>query len=157
MSKIFLFVAIDVRPGKYDEFVAALSKHISVIRTEAGCELIDIYRDTQKENVVNVWEIAADQSQRARALPEVALRDDLHVIELHRLEPGLAAVGRVRAGDQVRLPAAELRCRSFGAQPGLEPRWLGFALGDELSQFAGIAGFTQTCHIGLLRKSLLPA
>ena len=61
MSKIFLFVAIDVRPGKYDEFVSALSKHISVIRTEAGCEFIDIYRDTQKENVVNVWEIWTDR------------------------------------------------------------------------------------------------
>lgn len=57
MSKIFLFVAIDVRPGKYDEFVSALSQHISVIRTESGCEFIDIYRDVDKENVVNVWEI----------------------------------------------------------------------------------------------------
>ena len=61
MSKIFLFVAIDVRPGKYEEFVEGLSKHISVIRTEAGCEFIDISRDTQKENVVNVWEIWSDR------------------------------------------------------------------------------------------------
>ena len=61
VSKIFLFVAIDVRPGKFDEFVSALSQHISVIRTEAGCEFIDIYRDTQKENVVNVWEIWSDR------------------------------------------------------------------------------------------------
>ncbi|CAM8645065.1 putative quinol monooxygenase [Candidatus Planktophila dulcis] len=61
MSKIFLFVAIDVRPGKYEEFVEGLTKHISVIRTEAGCEFIDIYRDTQKENVVNVWEIWSDR------------------------------------------------------------------------------------------------
>ena len=61
MSKIFLFVAIDVRPEKYEEFVEGLSKHISVIRTEAGCEFIDIYRDTQKENVVNVWEIWSDR------------------------------------------------------------------------------------------------
>ena len=50
-------MAIDVRPGKYEEFVEGLSRHIAVIRTEAGCEFIDIYRDTQKENVVNVWEI----------------------------------------------------------------------------------------------------
>ena len=57
MSKVFLFVAIDVQPGKFDEFVAKLSQHASVIRTEAGCELLEIYRDTQKENVVNVWEI----------------------------------------------------------------------------------------------------
>ena len=62
VSKIFLFVAIDVRPGKFDEFVPKLSQHIAVIRTETGCESIDIYRDTQKENVVNVWEIWSDRS-----------------------------------------------------------------------------------------------
>ena len=54
-------MAIEVRPGKYDEFVSALSKHISVIRAEAGCEFIDIYRDVDKENVVNVWEIWSDR------------------------------------------------------------------------------------------------
>jgi len=57
MLKVFLFVAIDVKPGKFDEFVAALSKHIKVIRGEQGCEFIEIYRDTQKSDVVNVWEI----------------------------------------------------------------------------------------------------
>jgi quinol monooxygenase YgiN len=61
VSKTFLFVAIDVRPGKYDDFVSALSKHIAIIRTESGCEFIDIYRDTEKENVVNVWEIWSDR------------------------------------------------------------------------------------------------
>jgi quinol monooxygenase YgiN len=61
VSKVFLFVAIDVQPGKFDEFVAKLSEHASVIRTEAGCELLEIYRDTQKENVVNVWEIWSDR------------------------------------------------------------------------------------------------
>ena len=54
-------MAIDVRPGKFDEFVAKLKNHIAVIRTEAGCEFIEIYRDTQKENVVNVWEIWSDR------------------------------------------------------------------------------------------------
>jgi autoinducer 2-degrading protein len=62
VSKVFLFVAIDVKPGKYDEFVAKLSGRISVIHTESGCEFIDIYRDTQKENVVNVWEIWSNRS-----------------------------------------------------------------------------------------------
>jgi len=57
MPKVFLFVAIDVKPGKFDEFVAALSKHIQIIRGEKGCEFIEIYRDTQKSDVVNVWEI----------------------------------------------------------------------------------------------------
>ena len=61
MSKVFLFVAIDVRPGKFDEFVSKLSQHAAVIRTEAGCEFLEIYRDTQKENVVNVWEIWSDR------------------------------------------------------------------------------------------------
>ena len=61
MSKVFLFVAIDVQPGKFDEFVAKLSQHASVIRTEAGCELLEIYRDTQKENAVNVWEVWSDR------------------------------------------------------------------------------------------------
>jgi len=54
-------VAIDVRPGKYEEFAEGLSRHIAVIRTEAGCEFIDIYRNTQKENAVNVWEIWSDR------------------------------------------------------------------------------------------------
>lgn len=61
MSKVFLFVAIDVQPGKFDEFVSKLNQHAAVIRTEAGCELLEIYRDTQKENVVNVWEIWTDR------------------------------------------------------------------------------------------------
>jgi quinol monooxygenase YgiN len=41
--------------------LSQLSKHISVIRTETGCEFIDIYRDTDNENVVNVWEIWSDR------------------------------------------------------------------------------------------------
>ena len=57
MQKVFLFVAIDVKPGKFDQFVEALSKHIQIIRGEQGCEFIEIYRDTQKSDVVNVWEI----------------------------------------------------------------------------------------------------
>jgi quinol monooxygenase YgiN len=61
VSKVFLFVAIDVQPGKFDEFVSKLNQHAAVIRTEAGCEFLEIYRDTQKENVVNVWEIWTDR------------------------------------------------------------------------------------------------
>jgi (4S)-4-hydroxy-5-phosphonooxypentane-2,3-dione isomerase len=61
VSKVFLFVAIDVQPGKFDEFVSKLNQHAAVIRNEAGCELLEIYRDTQKENVVNVWEIWTDR------------------------------------------------------------------------------------------------
>jgi (4S)-4-hydroxy-5-phosphonooxypentane-2,3-dione isomerase len=62
MSKVFLFVAIDVKPGKFDDFVSKLTQHISIIRNETGCEFIDIYRDTQRDNVVNVWEIWSDRT-----------------------------------------------------------------------------------------------
>lgn len=62
MTKVFLFVAIDVKPGKFDEFVSKLQSHIEIIRTESGCEFIDIYRDTQKDDVVNVWEIWSNRA-----------------------------------------------------------------------------------------------
>lgn len=61
MQKVFLFVTINVKPGKFDEFVSKLAAHITVIRTESGCEFIDIYRDTQNGDVVNVWEIWSDR------------------------------------------------------------------------------------------------
>ncbi len=61
MSKVFLFVEVNVKPGQFDEFVSKLKSHIAVIRTETGCEFIDIYRDTQKSDVVNVWEIWTDR------------------------------------------------------------------------------------------------
>ena len=48
MSKVFLFVEVNVKPGKMDEFVNKIKAHAAVIRTEAGCEFLDIYRDTQK-------------------------------------------------------------------------------------------------------------
>lgn len=54
-------MAIEVRPGKFDEFVAKLKSHIAKIRTEAGCEFIETYRDTNTDNRVNVWEIWSDR------------------------------------------------------------------------------------------------
>ena len=54
-------MAIDVRPGKFDEFVSKLKSHIAVIRIEQGCEFIELYRDTNTENRVNVWEIWSDR------------------------------------------------------------------------------------------------
>jgi len=61
MSKIFLFVEINVKPGNMPEFIEKLKKHASVIRTEAGCQTLEIYRNTQKPDVVNVWEIWSDR------------------------------------------------------------------------------------------------
>ena len=91
MSKVFLFVEVNVKPGQFDEFVAKLKSHIAVIRTEAGCEFIDIYRDTQKPDVVNVWEIWSD--------PPVPLYPPIH--------PTLAAAQR-RGGQRPAQPIISL-------------------------------------------------
>lgn len=62
MSKIFLHVAIDVRPGKYQEFVALLKKHIQVISTEPGCEYIEIFQNPDQADVVHVYETWTDRA-----------------------------------------------------------------------------------------------
>ena len=61
MSKVFLFVEVNVKPGKMDEFIEKVKAHGAVIRTEAGCEFLEVYRNTQKEDVLNVWEIWSDR------------------------------------------------------------------------------------------------
>ena len=61
MSKIYLHVVIDVRPGKVEEFATLLKAHVGKIRTENGCELIEIFRDENKPAVINVWEIWTDR------------------------------------------------------------------------------------------------
>ena len=61
MSKVFLFVEVNVKPGKMDEFIIKVKAHGAVIRTEAGCEFLELYRNTQKEDVLNVWEIWSDR------------------------------------------------------------------------------------------------
>ncbi len=61
MSKVFLFGEVNVKPGKMDEFLGKLKAHAAVIRTEAGCEFLEVYRNTQKADVLNVWEIWSDR------------------------------------------------------------------------------------------------
>jgi hypothetical protein len=61
MSKVFLFVEVSVKPGKMDEFINKIKAHAAVIRTEDGCEFLEIYRNTQKEDELNVWEIWRDR------------------------------------------------------------------------------------------------
>jgi autoinducer 2-degrading protein len=57
MSKVYLFVAIDVKPGKSADFLAKIAKHGAHIRTEAGCEALEIFTDTNNPNQVCVWEV----------------------------------------------------------------------------------------------------
>ena len=55
--KIYLFVDIDVKAGKIDEFWRLLENHAKVIRTEQGCEHLSIFVDLNDPNKLCVWEI----------------------------------------------------------------------------------------------------
>jgi autoinducer 2-degrading protein len=57
MSKVFLFVAIEVQPGKAGAFFKKLEDQIEIIRSEAGCEEIDIFKNSNDENLLHVWEV----------------------------------------------------------------------------------------------------
>lgn len=62
MAKVFLFVEIDVQAGMTEAFLEKLQSHAQVIRSEDGCESLEIYRNSQDENIVNVWEIWSNRS-----------------------------------------------------------------------------------------------
>jgi len=62
MSKVFLFVAIEVQPGKADIFIEKLKNQIEIIRGEAGCEAINLFKNTNDENLLHVWEIWSDRN-----------------------------------------------------------------------------------------------
>jgi quinol monooxygenase YgiN len=57
MSKVFLFVEIDVKAGQKAAFLEKLAAHAAHIRSEEGCKALEIFTDTQNENKVCVWEI----------------------------------------------------------------------------------------------------
>jgi quinol monooxygenase YgiN len=57
MSKVYLFVEIDVKPGMRAVFSEHIAKHGAHIRTEDGCENLEILIDTKDENRVCVWEV----------------------------------------------------------------------------------------------------
>lgn len=62
MSKVFLHVSIDVRPGMYQAFVVQLKAHIAVIETEPGCEYIELFQNPDQADVVHVYETWADRA-----------------------------------------------------------------------------------------------
>jgi quinol monooxygenase YgiN len=61
MSKVYLFVEIEVTDGKLDGFTSALTKHAAYIRTEDGCETLLLFVDTKVANRVCVWEVWRDR------------------------------------------------------------------------------------------------
>ncbi|MEJ6573908.1 MAG: antibiotic biosynthesis monooxygenase [Actinomycetes bacterium] len=56
-DSVYLFVAIEVKPGKCDEFIEKIKVHGAHIRTEDGCETLEIFTDSQNMNRVCVWEV----------------------------------------------------------------------------------------------------
>ena len=57
MSKVYLFVEIDLKPGTRSAFAEHIAKHGARIRTEDGCENLEILLDTKDDNRVCVWEV----------------------------------------------------------------------------------------------------
>lgn len=62
MNKVFLHVVINVRPGKYQDFVTQLKDQVTEIRNEPGCEYIEIFQNDQQADVVHVYETWSDRS-----------------------------------------------------------------------------------------------
>lgn len=71
MSKVYLFVAIDVKPGRREEFLEKIKIHGAHIRTEDGCESLEIFTSSQSANQVCVWEV-----WRNRALWDVHMANE---------------------------------------------------------------------------------
>ena len=62
MNKVFLFVEIDVKPNQVEAFLQKLHKQAEIIRVEAGCESIEIFKNDAHDNKIHVWEIWSDKA-----------------------------------------------------------------------------------------------
>jgi hypothetical protein len=62
MSKVYLFVEISIKAGKLDGSLGLLNKHAAHIRTEDGCETLEIFIDTKVKDRVCVWEVWRDRA-----------------------------------------------------------------------------------------------
>jgi quinol monooxygenase YgiN len=62
MSKVYLFVEIEVKEGKLEGFTSAIKEHAAHIRTEAGCETLELFLDAKTANRVCVWEVWRDRA-----------------------------------------------------------------------------------------------
>jgi autoinducer 2-degrading protein len=61
VSKIHLFVSVDIRPGKYDEFLQKLTTHVETIRHEEGCLEINIFAEGENRDQLHLWEVWSSQ------------------------------------------------------------------------------------------------
>jgi len=61
VSKIYLFVSVDIRPGKYDEFLQKLTTHVETIRREEGCLEISLFTEGENRDQLHLWEVWSSQ------------------------------------------------------------------------------------------------
>jgi len=59
--KVYLHVTIHIKPGKMEGFLKRIAPHMELMRKEDGCEMLNLFQDTQQENTVCVWEIWRDR------------------------------------------------------------------------------------------------
>lgn len=57
MSKIHLFVTVDIRPEHFGEYLAKLTDHVAIIRGEDGCESIEIFTEDGNCTQLHLWEV----------------------------------------------------------------------------------------------------
>lgn len=62
MSKIHLFVTVEIKTGNFDEFISKLTDHVAIIRTEAGCESIEIFAEDENKKEVHLWEVWSNRA-----------------------------------------------------------------------------------------------
>ncbi|MCX6449324.1 MAG: antibiotic biosynthesis monooxygenase [Actinobacteria bacterium] len=58
---VYLFVQVRVKPGKFDQFIKLIEKHVAVMRLEDGLIALDLYKDVASGNIC-VWEVWRDRT-----------------------------------------------------------------------------------------------
>ena len=58
---VYLFVQVRVKPGKFDQFIKLIEKHVAVMRLEDGLIALDLYKDVASGNIC-VWEVWRDRA-----------------------------------------------------------------------------------------------
>jgi len=61
MDQVYLFVKIRVLPEKMDVFLERIRKHILLVMKEDGCISLEMYRDSEKDNLVYILEVWRDR------------------------------------------------------------------------------------------------
>ena len=61
MSKVGVWVKLDVQPGKRDEAVAVIQEALAAVRSEEGTLIYQLSADTTDENVLYFYEVYTGQ------------------------------------------------------------------------------------------------